>query len=199
MILFPDKKYKIILCDPPWGYNDKGIRGGVKHHYSSMTPKQIRELPVQEIADDNCTLFLWVTYPMLPDCLTVFDSWGFKFKTIAFQWIKLNKTNGGFFTGLGHWTRSNSECCLLGIKGKPKRISKSVHQLIVEPRGIHSAKPAIVRNKIVQLMGDLPRIELFAREVVDGWDCWGDQVPLTLIEQSKLKVYKTKVSTLFSE
>ena len=66
--------------------------------------------------------------------------------------------------------------CLLATKGKPKRISKAVRQLIISKRQEHSKKPDEVRDRIVELCGDLPRIELFARQRVEGWDCWGDEV-----------------------
>jgi N6-adenosine-specific RNA methylase IME4 len=81
-----------------------------------------------------------------------------------------------FFTGLGYWTRANPEMCLLATKGNPKRISKNVNQLVIDKRREHSRKPDCVRDRIVELMGDLPRIELFARQKVDGWDCWGNEI-----------------------
>ena len=149
-----------------------------------MKIEDICNLPIKEITDDNCILFLWATYPMLPEALEVIKAWGFTYKSIAFQWIKLNKKNGKPFYGLGRWTRGNSECCLLATKGKPKRISASVFQLIFSPLGKHSEKPKEARDKIVQLMGDLPRIELFARPPKDklfedksyeGWDLWGNE------------------------
>ena len=113
---------------------------------------------------------------MLQEALKVIESWGFKYKTIGFQWIKQNKSGKGFFFGLGRWTRGNSECCLIAVKGKPKRISNSVSQLVFSPLQEHSKKPDIVREKIVELIGDKPRIELFARQSVEGWDCWGNEV-----------------------
>ena len=78
--------------------------------------------------------------------------------------------------GMGNWTRSNPELCLLAIKGKPKRISASVHSVIDTPIERHSKKPDIVRDKIVSLCGNLPRIELFARQKTEGWDVWGNEV-----------------------
>ena len=80
------------------------------------------------------------------------------------------------FKGMGYWVRKNPEMCLLATKGKPKRLSKNVEQLIVSPRRKHSQKPDCVRDRIVELCGDLPRIELFARQKVKGWDSWGDEV-----------------------
>ena len=130
----------------------------------------------QGIADNNSVLFLWATYPMLKEALKVIETWGFKYKSIAFQWVKLNKKNGKPFYGLGRWTRGNTECCLLATKGKPQRKSNSVFQLIQTPIEGHSKKPDIIRDKIVELMGDLPRIELFARQKVKGWDSWGNEI-----------------------
>ena len=80
------------------------------------------------------------------------------------------------FWGLGFWTRSNPEICLLAVKGKPKRVSASVHSVIQAPIEQHSKKPAETRDRIVQLMGDVPRVELFARQTAEGWDCWGNEV-----------------------
>lgn len=119
---------------------------------------------------------MWATYPMLKEALQVGEAWGFKYKSIAFQWVKLNKKNGKPFFGLGRWTRGNTECCLLFTKGKPSRKSNSVFQLIQTPIEGHSKKPAVVREKIVELMGDISRVELFARQKVEGWDSWGNEV-----------------------
>lgn len=113
---------------------------------------------------------------MLQEAMKVMSAWGFKYKSIAFQWVKLNTKSRTPFYGLGRWTRGNTEPCLLAVRGKPTRISKRVFQLIQEPIQKHSQKPGIVRDKIVELMGDLPRIELFARQKTDGWDAWGNEV-----------------------
>ena len=134
------------------------------------------------IASDNCILFMWATYPMLREALKVIEAWGFTYKTVAFNWVKQNKTGAGLFWGLGNWTRSNSEICLLAVKGKPRRMSASVHSVILSPVQQHSGKPAEARDRIVELMGDLPRIELFARETAPGWDSWGNEVPASSTE-----------------
>lgn len=100
-----------------------------------------------------------------------------RYKTVAFNWVKQNRNGTGIFMGLGNWTRSNSEICLLATKGKPKRISGSVRSIVLSPLQQHSRKPAEIRDRIVELMGDLPRIELFAREAAPGWDVWGNEAP----------------------
>ena len=177
-IFATDKKYNIVYADPPWQYNDKGCNGNAQKHYSTMKLTEICDLPINSIADKDCVLFLWSTYPMLINAMQVIDSWGFKYKTLGFQWVKRNRNSGGYFFGTGQWTRGNTEACLLAIKGKPHKfkINNGISQLIDYPVGRHSSKPPIVRDKIVELLGDLPRIELFAREQSDGWDCWGNEV-----------------------
>lgn len=180
MIPLPGKKYSIIYADPPWGYQNKGTRAAASKHYGVMTVEDIKKMGVgaaEGIANDDCALFMWATFPMLKEALEVIEAWGFTYKTIAFNWVKQNKSGEGLFMGLGNWTRSNSEICLLAVKGKPKRASAGVRSVVLSPLQRHSQKPAEIRDKIVELMGDLPRIELFAREAAPGWDAWGNEVP----------------------
>lgn len=141
-----------------------------------MGTSEICSLPVKNLADRDCVLFLWTTFPQLPDALQLIDAWGFKYKTVAFVWLKQNRKAKTWFFGMGFWTRSNAEICLLAVKGHPKRQSAKVHQLIISPIEQHSKKPDEARDKIVALMGDLPRIELFARQTTPGWDVWGNEV-----------------------
>lgn len=171
----PNKRYNIIYADPPWSYHDKGCSGNAAKHYPLMKDKDIGDLPIKELAADDCVLFMWTTYPKLQEALDVIKAWGFTYKTIGFQWIKQNKSGSGYFFGLGRWTRGNTEPCLIAVKGKPKRMSASVGQLVFAPLREHSRKPDVVRDKIVELCGDLPRIELFARTTPSGWDCWGNE------------------------
>lgn len=178
------KKYDIIYADPPWTfktYSDKGKVKAPDRHYDVMTKADIQNLDVQSISSDDCVLFLWVTFPCLKEGLELIEAWGFTYKTIAFNWVKRNKIVPSWFWGLGYWTRSNSEICLLATKGKPKRISKSVHQVIDTPIESHSKKPEIVKERIVQLIGNLPRIELFARQQTIGWDVFGNQVNNSIV------------------
>lgn len=186
-----EKKYNIIYADPPWKYDVNKGRGVAENHYHTMSIQEIRNLPIKEITEKDAALFLWVTFPQLPEAFRVMEAWGFSYKTVAFIWIKQNRTGKGFFFGLGHWTRSNAEICLLAVKGKPKRISNSVFQLIVSPLESHSKKPEEARKRIVELMGDLPRIELFARQDSPGWDIWGNEVTSSL-EIQKLEKFGGK-------
>jgi N6-adenosine-specific RNA methylase IME4 len=172
-------RYSIIYADPPWRYSDNRCSGAAEDHYETMLLDDIKKLPLQAITADNCTLFMWATYPLLPEALQVIEAWGFKYKTVAFTWVKLNKNGYGHFLGLGRWTRGNPEICLLATKGKPQRLNANVANLTLAPLGRHSAKPTIVKEKIVQLMGDLPRLELFAREQGGGWSVWGNDPTLS--------------------
>ncbi|HUU87564.1 MAG TPA: MT-A70 family methyltransferase [Candidatus Glassbacteria bacterium] len=191
MIPFPDKKYNIIYSDPPWTFKTYSEKGKEKKspelHYNCMNIEDIYNLPVQEISSENCVLFLWVTNPLLKQGLETIERWGFTYKTVGFSWYKKNKIADSFFWGLGYWTRANVELCLLATKGKPTRISKGVHQVINDECywdteqifsviRKHSQKPDEVRDRIVELCGDLPKIELFARDRRFGWDAWGDQI-----------------------
>jgi N6-adenosine-specific RNA methylase IME4 len=171
----PPGKYSIIYADPPWQYYEGGYKNQ-SQHYPTMTIDKLAELPVNDLSADDCILFLWVTYPILPEALNLIGQWGFNYSTVGFTWVKANKGGKGFFFGLGAWTRSNAELCLIATRGSIARKDASISQIIYEPVGEHSAKPATVRNKIVQLVGDLPRIELFARQKIPGWDVWGNEV-----------------------
>ena len=170
------KKYGIIYADPPWRYDQKNLSGAAEHHYSTMSVGEICKLNIAEVAADDCVLFLWATFPQLQEALQVIKAWGFQYKTVAFVWLKQNKSGKGWFFGLGFWTRGNAEICLLATKGKPRRKSARVHQFLISPLRGHSQKPDEAREKIVELMGDLPRLELFARDKADGWDVWGNEV-----------------------
>ena len=174
-----EKKYDIIYADPPWAYHDT-LGGNAKMGampYPTMTQEELCAMPIYKIAKKDSVLFMWATMPKLQEALDTIKAWGFKYKTCAFCWVKQNPKSGGIYAGLGRWVQGNAELCLLATKGHPHRISKSVKQIVMAPRGRHSAKHAEVRDRIVQLMGeDTERIELFARNYADGWDCWGNEV-----------------------
>lgn len=174
------KKYKVIYADPPWSYkvwSKKGAGRSAESHYPTMNIEDIKALPVKELAEKDCALFLWITFPMLREAWSVMDAWGFTYKSVAFVWIKQNKKTPSLFWGMGYWTRANAELCVIATKGSPKRESKAVHQVIISPVEEHSKKPDEARQRIVQLMGDVPRIELFARKSSPGWDVWGNEAP----------------------
>jgi N6-adenosine-specific RNA methylase IME4 len=177
--------YSIIYADPPWAYkvwSKKGNGRSAESHY--LTMKDVSIIDISKIANKNCVLFMWATFPCLQEAIELGKKWGFTYKTVAFTWVKKNKKNKANFFGMGYYTRANAEICLLFTKGKPlKRMSKSVAQIIEHPVCAHSAKPGIARKRIVELFGDIPRIELFARTrndlfgnyEYDGWDIFGNE------------------------
>ena len=141
---------------------------------------ELCELPVADLAAPDSALFLWATFPQLPEALRLIKAWGFQYKSVAFVWLKKNRKADSWFYGLGFWTRGNAEVCLLATKGHPKRQAANIHQFIISPIEAHSKKPDEAREKIVALMGDLPRVELFARQTPPGWDVWGNEVESTV-------------------
>lgn len=174
-----EQKYNVIYADPPWhfqAYSQKGTERSADRHYPTMGIDNIRALPVDRLAAKDCALFLWVTFPCLLEGLSVLSAWGFTFKTVAFVWIKQNRKSDSLFWGMGYWTRANAELCLLATKGNPKRVSAGVHQVIISHIEEHSKKPQEARDRIERLMGEVPRIELFARQKPEGWDVWGNEV-----------------------
>lgn len=154
----------------------KGQGHSAESHYPTMALEDIKRLPVRQLASSDCALFLWTTVPLLQDCFSVMEAWGFIYKTVAFVWIKKNKKADSLFWGMGYWTRANAELCMLATVGRPKRRSASVHQVILSSIEEHSKKSDVVRERIVELLGDLPCVELFARKKTEGWDAWGNEI-----------------------
>jgi len=186
-VVFPNKKYQIIYADPPWSYKDTQKSGGTSYfgacvRYDLMDNESIMSLPVREISDSDSVLFLWAVSPLLPEAIKTISAWGFQYKTVAFCWSKITSLHHRV-SNMGRWTMGNVELCLLGVKGKPRRVLDNIKQYVEAIRYEHSRKPDEVRNRIVELMGDLPRIELFARKpqylledpTWNGWDVWGNE------------------------
>ena len=175
-----DKKYSVIYADPPWQYkvwSEKGKGRSAENHYPTMQKTDIQNIPVERITSKDAVLFLWVTAPCLIEGIELIKAWGFTYKTVAFTWVKRNKKSDGIFTGMGYYTRANAEYCLLATRGKVlERKSHSVSSVVLSHIEWHSKKPDEVRDRIVELFGDIPRIELFAREQANGWDCWGNEL-----------------------
>ncbi len=178
---WPDVKAGAIEADPAWhftAWSDKATRHAGRH-YPTMTREEIMALPVADLAADDCALFLWATYPNLQQGLDTLAAWGFTYSTVAFTWAKVSKNSGNSFApkwhmGLGYWTRSNAEICLLGYRGKPKRLNKDVRQLIVAPVREHSRKPDEAYERIERLVAG-PYVSLFARQQRPNWITWGNQ------------------------
>lgn len=148
--------------------------GGAESHYPCMKIEDICALKVPAAKDS--VLLLWTTLPQLEEAFKVINAWGFKYKTGAFTWVKVNQS-GSIYMGMGRHTRANAEICLLATKGKGvPRINASVYNTQLHPRTRHSQKPEAFRDEIVKLYGDVSRIELFARSQAEGWDVWGNEV-----------------------
>jgi len=178
---FPPGKYGIIYADPPWKYWEGGYKNQSQHYdtlgdFIIQTLQDKKKRPITDLSADNCILFLWVTFPILDTVFDIIKKWGFEYSTCGFVWVKSKKDGTGFAFGCGSWTRANVELCLIAKKGIIKRKDASISEIIYEPKQAHSKKPAIVRDKIIQLVGDLPRIELFAREKTKGWEVWGKEI-----------------------
>ncbi len=177
---FPPGPFEIIYADPPWDYKGQlqhagpgsGDTGGARHHYSTVTSKQLGQWPVNNIASDDALLFMWTTNPHLPQALALGDAWGFAYATVGFVWDK-ESTNPGFYT------LSGCELCLIFKKGRiPRpRGARNVRQLIREKRSRHSTKPAEARHRIELMFPEQSKIELFAREPAPGWTVWGAEAP----------------------
>lgn len=168
--------YGCVLVDPPWSYRQSGVHGrsNAADHYPTMTPAELADLRVDRLASRDALMFMWATWPHVETALRLGASWGFEYRTVGFVWVK--RDAGRLAWGMGFWTRSNTEPCLLFVRGRPKRASASVHSVVEAPRSRHSAKPSEVRDRVAELVGDVAKVELFARERAPGWDCWGNEV-----------------------
>lgn len=167
--------FDLVLADPPWSYDRKVGVGIADDIYSTMSLDEIKRLPV--MGGDNSVLLLWATFPLLKEALEVIESWGYEYKTVGFTWVKLNSDGSPFF-GIGHYTKSNAEVCLLAIKGKGLPVKDNrISSVVMSVRREHSRKPDQIYSLIERLYGDVRRIELFARNKRVGWEAWGNQVP----------------------
>ena len=171
--------YGAILIDPPWAFKTWSGKTCTPHrtandHYETMALNQIAGLPVTQLANRNCALFLWAVDSHLDVALDLMKTWGFTYKTIAFVWKK-QTVNGLPMMGMGYWTRKQAEICLLGTRGQVARQDKGVRQLIEAERRQHSRKPDEIYSRIESLVKG-PYLEMFARQRWPGWDQWGDEV-----------------------
>ena len=179
-------EYAAVLADPPWAFKTYGgkhiapARGA--QPYGTMSLDGIKGVPLSTVTARDCLLFLWTVSHLQPEALEVAAAWDFRHVSIAFVWDKGRM-------GMGYWTRQEVEICHLFKRGKPKRISKGVRQLIVAPRREHSRKPDEQYERIEALVGG-PYLELFARQSGrPGWDCWGN-------ETTKFNTQPTALATL---
>lgn len=186
LLIEQGKKFSVIYADPPWSfevYSGKGKARSADRHYNTMSLEDIKALPIQQLANDDCALFLWSVSPDLPGALAVIEAWGFTYKTAGFVWVKENEKSPGLHWGMGYWTRANIEMCLLATRGSPKRQAKDVHQVVMSPVGEHSRKPEQVSERIERLLPG-PYLELFGRRPMAGWTVWGNQIIRGLFHQN---------------
>jgi N6-adenosine-specific RNA methylase IME4 len=189
----PRGHYRAILADPPWRFatwnkatavRARGSTATYKAaaaHYYTMSQEELIAIPVADLSALDCCLFMWTSWPMLPDAMALISAWGFEYKTCAFDWMKAHTQQIDIFRddadplmGMGYWSRANTEPCLLATRGKPKRLNADVRQGIIEPRRQHSRKPDCVYQRIERLVAG-PYLELFARQKRPGWDVWGNE------------------------
>jgi len=184
--LIEQKKYKIIYADPPWSYGSKSAVNNstgndikpLSDHYVTMRLNEMKHLPIKSMIDDDAACFMWVTDSHLDEAIELFKAWGFKYKTIAFNWIKTT-SKGNYCKNVAPWTMKSSEVCLMGTKGTMTKYKKvnNIESLVIAERTKHSKKPEEVRRRIELLFGDLPRLEMFARTATYGWDVFGNEAP----------------------
>lgn len=169
--------YSVIYADPPWKYKHKK-RGSAVSHYKTMDVEEIAAMNVKRIAAPNSILFMWIPWTHLAQGahITVMQAWGYIPLTLGFIWFKTNKNKDSLFWGTGTWTRANTEACFIGVRGNPRRYDRGIHQVLTSRIREHSEKPDEVRDAIYALLQDVPRIELFSRKEVMGWDAFGNQV-----------------------
>lgn len=174
-------KYDVILADPPWHFREWVPSHGdnsrsAESHYPVMSDNDIASLPINDITEKNCALFLWCVWPKLAETWHVIEEWGFNYKTIAWVWVKAKRSGFGHFTGMGYYTRANTEPCLLAIKGKMPVVAHNVLALIYSPVREHSRKPDEQYGKISRLYPNMKYLELFARRKHSGWHSWGNEI-----------------------
>ena len=130
MIPFPEKKYSVIYADPPWNYAAGGKTRNVERHYRTMKPEDIYSLPVQDIAEDDCLLFLWATFPNLDVALETIRRWGFQYKTAAFVWVKRNRKSPSWFWGLGNFMYGKESLCKYRSR-KPEGVAVELADAVI--------------------------------------------------------------------
>ena len=173
------KKYKVIISDPPWNYSNAGVRGACENHYSTMGIADLKKMDVASLADDDCVLLLWCTWPQLKEGIELIDAWGFRYIT-GFPWVKVTD----IFTaldgevqfsvpyGIGFWARGCTEFVLIARRGKAKPPDRGFIGLL-SPNLKHSRKPDHLYEYAESLEG--PYLEMFCRRPREGWDVFGNE------------------------
>lgn len=199
----PCKQYAVIYADPPWDYGGKmqydkssikavnvGFEKDVfisaaNFKYPTLKLKELKELNIGSIAEEDCILFMWTTGPQFANAIELGTSWGFEYKTVAFVWDKQVHNPG-------RYTLSQTEFVLAFKKGRfpTPRGARNIKQLVSVHRGIHSEKPKEVIDGITRMFPYQEKIELFARKKYIGWDNWGLEIPdqnIQILSQQELE------------
>jgi site-specific DNA-methyltransferase (adenine-specific) len=182
-VVRPLSGYSVILADPPWKYyGDPNKDQACGKHYNCMTPEEIAALPVKMLCADRAVVLVWATCPMLDVAMDTIRAWGLHYRGVAYVWVK-TRADGGIINGQGvrpTLTKPTTELVLAAStvkRGRPLKIlNEGQGQVVLAPRGEHSKKPDEVQKRIETLLGDVPRLELFARRKRPGWDAWGNEV-----------------------
>ena len=166
-----DKIYPVLLADPPWKYDfSTTLNRAIENQYPTMTVDELKQLPVGDIAHDMAVLYLWATAPKLREALEVMQAWGFEYKS-QMVWVKPS-------IGMGYWARGMHELVLIGTKGgfPPPQPSVRPASVFEAPKGEHSVKPEYMHILLEELFPDMAKVELFARDIREGWESWGNEV-----------------------
>lgn len=176
------EKYKVIYCDPPWSFNSKKTGGNMKSgalaKYPTMNMEELKNMDVASLCANDCILIMWWVGSQPQEALDLCKAWGFTIKNMnGFVWNKLTVKGLPFF-GMGFYTRAGSESALIAVRGKPSKLvtDHGVRAVKSATVGRHSKKPDEFRDDIVKMLGDVPRLEMFAREATEGWDLFGNEV-----------------------
>jgi len=175
------KKYQIVYADPAWNIRYlKETKAGINDYdlpYDTMSDEDIINLPIKDIVADDAILFLWCIDSRIPILERLMKNWGFEYVTVGFVWHKRSKFTNGENATMSKYTRKSCEFCFIGKRGRYLIQDPTKPQFYSEPKREHSRKPDIFRVRIVNMCGDLSRVELFGRQRFQGWDVWGNEAP----------------------
>lgn len=161
------EKYGTVYVDPPWDYDKGSKKGSADRHYTTMSLREIAEIPVSALSAATSHLHLWTTTSFLKEALWLIDHWGFDYKSMM-VWVKPRM-------GLGNYWRISHEMLLLGVRGNLRFEANNIKSWTLEQRGMHSEKPECFRQYI-ERTSPAPRLELFGRVAYPGWTVFGDNI-----------------------
>lgn len=167
----PPDIFQVIYCDPAWQYSNSGLNGAAANHYMTMPTEEMAKIEVKGITDTNAVCFMWATNPLLKDAIWLMEQWGFEYKT-NLVWVK-NKSNYG---KLGFYVYGQHELLLIGVKGSMLPTGDKPKSILYGDNSKHSKKPDRVYELIESMYPGLKYVELFSRNLRQGWTMWGNQI-----------------------